>query len=152
MLRVKIHFLPDLEVTCPACRGRRFTPETLAVNYRDHAIAQVLDLTIEEALALVKDAPAAVSRLHMLVDGGLGYLQLGQPATTLSGGEAQRVKLSKELGRRVTGRTLYLLDEPPIGLHPADTARLLALLQRLVNAGNTVMVVEQNLDIIKGAD
>ena len=147
-----MHFLPDLEVTCPACRGHRFAPETLAVNYRDYDIAQVLDLTIEEALALVKDVPAAGSRLHMLVDVGLGYLQLGQPATTLSGGEPQRVKLSKELGRRVTGRTLYLLDEPTIGLHPADTARLLALLQRLVNAGNTVMVVEQNLDIIKGAD
>ena len=151
-LAVKMHFLPDVEVTCPACRGRRFKPETLAVKYRDHDIAQVLDLTIEEALALFKDVPAAVSRLQVLVDVGLGYLQLGQPATTLSGGEAQRVKLSKELGRRGAGRTLYLLDEPTTGLHPADTARLLALLQRLVDAGNTVIVVEHNLDIIKGAD
>lgn len=151
-LAVKMHFLPDVEVTCPACRGRRFKPETLAVRYRDHDIAQVLDLTIEEALALFKDVPAAASRLQVMVDVGLGYLQLGQPATTLSGGEAQRVKLSRELGRRVTGRTLYLLDEPTTGLHPADTARLLALLQRLVDAGNTVIVVEHNLDVIKGAD
>lgn len=151
-LTVKMHFLPDVEVTCPACRGRRFKPETLAVHYRDHDIAQVLDLTIEEALALFKDVPAAASRLQVMVDVGLGYLQLGQPATTLSGGEAQRVKLSKELGRRANGRTLYLLDEPTTGLHPADTARLMALLRRLVEAGNTVIVVEHNLDLIKGAD
>ncbi len=151
-LTVKMHFLPDVEVTCPACRGRRFKPETLAVKYRDHDIAQVLDLTIEEALALFEDVPAAASRLQVMADVGLGYLQLGQPATTLSGGEAQRVKLAKELGRRISGRTLYLLDEPTTGLHPADTARLLALLQRLVDAGNTVIVVEHNLDIIKGAD
>lgn len=151
-LTVKMHFMPDVEVTCPACRGRRFKPETLAVKYHDHDISQVLALTIEEALALFQDVPAVASRLQVMVDVGLGYLQLGQPATTLSGGEAQRVKLSKELGRRVTGRTLYLLDEPTTGLHPADTARLLALLQRLVDAGNTVIVVEHNLDIIKGAD
>jgi excinuclease ABC subunit A len=151
-LTVKMHFLPDVEVTCPACRGRRFKPDTLTVKYRDHDIAQVLDLTIEEALALFKDVSAAASRLQVMVDVGLGYLQLGQPANTLSGGEAQRVKLSKELGRRVGGRTLYLLDEPTTGLHPADTARLLALLQRLVDAGNTVIVVEHNLDVIKGAD
>lgn len=151
-LAVKMHFLPDVEVTCPVCRGRRFKPETLAVKYREHDIAQVLDLTIEEALGLFKDVSAAASRLQVMVDVGLGYLQLGQPATTLSGGEAQRVKLSKELGRRITGRTLYLLDEPTTGLHPADTARLLALLQRLVDAGNTVIVVEHNVDIMKGAD
>jgi excinuclease ABC subunit A len=151
-LTVKMHFLPDVEVTCPACRGRRFKPETLEVHYHDHDIAQVLDLTIEEALALFRDVPAAASRLQVMVDVGLGYLQLGQPATTLSGGEAQRVKLSKELGRRVSGRTLYLLDEPTTGLHPADTVRLLALLQRLVDAGNTVVVVEHNLDVIKAAD
>jgi excinuclease ABC subunit A len=152
MLTVKMHFLPDVEVTCPACRGHRFKAETLAVKYRDHDIAQVLELTIEEALALFRDVPTAASRLQVMVDVGLGYLQLGQPATTLSGGEAQRVKLSKELGRRATGRTLYLLDEPTTGLHTADTVRLLALLQRLVDAGNTVIVVEHNLDIIKGAD
>jgi excinuclease ABC subunit A len=151
-LTVKMHFMPDVEVPCPVCHGRRFKPETLAVKYRGCDIAQVLDMTVEEALALFADVPAAASRLQVMADVGLGYLQLGQPATTLSGGEAQRVKLSKELGRRVTGRTLYLLDEPTTGLHPADTARLLALLGRLVDAGNTVVVVEHNLDVIKVAD
>jgi excinuclease ABC subunit A len=151
-LTVKMHFLPDVEVTCPACRGRRFKPETLAVKFREHDIAQVLELTVEEALALFKEVPGAASRLQVMDDVGLGYLQLGQPATTLSGGEAQRVKLSKELGRRAAGRTLYLLDEPTTGLHPADTARLLALLQRLVDAGNTVVVVEHNLDLIQAVD
>jgi excinuclease ABC subunit A len=152
VLTVKMQLLPDVEVRCPACHGRRFTRETLAVRYRDHDISQVLDLTIEEALALFKDVPAVLSRLQVLSDVGLGYLQLGQPATTLSGGEAQRVKLAKELGRRVTGRTLYLFDEPTTGLHLADTARLLGVLQRLVDAGNTVMVVEHNLELVKAAD
>ena len=151
-LTVKMQLLPDVEVRCPTCHGRRFTRETLAVRYRDHDISQVLDLTIEEALALFKDVPAARSRLSVLTDVGLGYLQLGQPATTLSGGEAQRVKLAKELGRRVTGRTLYLLDEPTTGLHLTDTSRLLAVLQRLVDAGNTVLVVEHNLELVKVAD
>jgi len=160
-LTVKMHFLPDVEVRCPACHGRRFTRETLAVQYRGSPgsstghgadISQVLDLTVEEALTLFKDIPAAASRLQVMSDVGLGYLQLGQPATTLSGGEAQRVKLSKELGRRATGRTLYLLDEPTTGLHPADTARLLTVLQRLVDAGNSVVVVEHNLDLVRAAD
>jgi excinuclease ABC subunit A len=152
VLTVKMHFMPDVEVRCPTCHGRRFTRETLAVRYRDHDISQVLDMTVEEALALFQDVPAARSRLQVLSDVGLGYLQLGQPATTLSGGEAQRVKLAKELGRRVTGRTLYLLDEPTTGLHLADTARLLNVLQRLVDAGNTVIVVEHNLELVKAAD
>lgn len=152
VLTVKMQLLPDVEVRCPACHGRRFTRETLAVRYREHDISQVLDLTVEEALALFKDVPAAVSRLQVLSDIGLGYVQLGQTATTLSGGEAQRVKLAKELGRRITGRTLYLLDEPTTGLHLADTARLLGVLQRLVDAGNTVMVVEHNLEMVKAAD
>ena len=151
-LTINMHFLPGVEVRCPVCHGRRFTRETLEIRYRDHDISQVLDLTIEEALALFQDIPAARSRLQVLSDVGLGYLQLGQPATTLSGGEAQRVKLAKELGRRVTGRTLYLLDEPTTGLHLADTARLLGVLQRLVEAGNTVIVVEHNLELIKTAD
>jgi excinuclease ABC subunit A len=152
VLTVNMHFLPDVEVRCPACHGRRFNHETLAVHYRGHDISQVLDMTIEEALALFKDIPAAFSRLQVMSDVGLGYLQLGQPATTLSGGEAQRVKLAKELGRRVSGRTLYLLDEPTTGLHLADIARLLGVLRRLVEAGNTVIVVEHNLEVIKTAD
>ncbi|MEO8357203.1 MAG: excinuclease ABC subunit UvrA [Chloroflexota bacterium] len=151
-LTVKMHFLPEVEVRCPACRGRRFKRETLAVKYRDYDISQVLNMTVEEALTLFADVPAAASRLKIMSDVGLGYLQLGQPATTLSGGEAQRVKLAKELGRRSIGRTLYLLDEPTTGLHPADTARLLRVLQRLVDAGNSVIVVEHNLDLVKAAD
>jgi excinuclease ABC subunit A len=152
VLTVKMQLLPDVEVRCPACHGRRFTPQTLAVRYRGHDIAQVLALTVEEALALFEDVPAARSRLQVLAAIGLGYLQLGQAATTLSGGEAQRVKLAKELGRRVTGRTLYLLDEPTTGLHLADTTRLLGVLQRLVDAGNTVLIVEHNLEVVKAAD
>jgi excinuclease ABC subunit A len=152
VLTVKMQLLPDVEVRCPVCHGRRFTRETLAVRYREHDISQVLDLTVEEAMALFEDVPAALTRLKVLSDVGLGYLQLGQPATTLSGGEAQRIKLSKELGRRVTGRTLYLLDEPTTGLHLADTARLLGVLQRLVDAGNSVTVIEHNLELVKAAD
>jgi excinuclease ABC subunit A len=152
VLTVKMQLLPDMEIRCPVCHGRRFTNETLEMHYRDLDISQVLDLTVEEALVLFRDVPAARSRLQVLSDVGLGYLQLGQPATTLSGGEAQRVKLAKELGRRGTGRTLYLLDEPTIGLHVADTARLLGVLQRLVDAGNSVIVVEHNLELIKVAD
>ncbi|MBN1147858.1 MAG: excinuclease ABC subunit UvrA [Anaerolineales bacterium] len=152
VLTVKMHFLPDVEVRCPACRGQRFTRETLSVRYGGYHIAQVLDMTVEEALELFKDVPPAAARLQVMVDVGLGYLQLGQPATTLSGGEAQRVKLAKELGRRATGRTLYLLDEPTTGQHPADIDRLLGVLQRFVDAGNSVVVVEHNLDIIRAAD
>jgi excinuclease ABC subunit A len=152
MLTVKMHFLPEALVRCPTCRGRRFKREVLAVRYRGLDIASVLDMTIEEALSLFQDVSAAATRLALMVDVGLGYLRLGQSATTLSGGEAQRVKLGKELGRRATGRTLYLLDEPTMGLHVADVAQLLNVLQRLVNAGNTVVVIEHNLDVIKTAD
>jgi len=151
-LPVEMHFLPDVLVRCPACRGRRFKREVLGVTYQGHNIAQVLDLTIEEALVLFDGVPAARSRLGLMAEVGMGYLQLGQPASTFSGGEAQRVKLAKELARRSAGRTLYLLDEPTTGLHPADTAHLLELLQRLVDAGNTVVVVEHNLEVVKCAD
>ncbi|HWR65979.1 MAG TPA: excinuclease ABC subunit UvrA [Bellilinea sp.] len=152
LLTVSMHFLPDVEVRCPVCQGRRFTRETLEITYRDHDISQVLDLTVEEALQLFEKLPAARSRLQLMSDVGLGYLQLGQPATTLSGGETQRVKLAKELGRRGKGHTVYLLDEPTTGLHLADAARLLEVLQRLVDAGNSVILVEHNLEMVKAAD
>ncbi|MGW7084586.1 excinuclease ABC subunit UvrA [Streptomyces sp. NPDC054871] len=152
VLTVQMHFLPDVEVRCPACRGRRFKPDVLAARYGGHDIAEVLDMTVDEALTVFAAVPGAATRLQRMSDVGLGYLQLGQPATTLSGGEAQRVKLAKELGRRATGRTLYLLDEPTTGLHAADTARLLGVLQRLVDAGNTVITIEHNLDVIRAAD
>lgn len=152
VLAVKMYFLPDAEIRCPGCYGRRYDRETLAVKYGGLDIAQALDLTVEEALETFKDVPSACSRLQALADVGLGYLQLGQPAPTLSGGEAQRVKLAKELGRRSTGRTLYLLDEPTTGLHLANIAQLLGVLQRLVDAGNSVIFIEHNLELIKAAD
>ena len=152
VLAVQMHFLPEVEVRCPVCGGRRFTSKTLQVSYRDHDISQVLDLTVEEALLLFEAVPAARSRLQVLCDVGVGYLQLGQPATTLSGGEAQRLKLAKELGRRSRGHTLYLLDEPTKGLHLADVAQLLGVLRRLVEAGSSVIVIEHNLELIKTAD
>lgn len=151
-LTVNMHFLPDVLVRCPACRGRRFKPEVLAVSYRGYDIAGILDLTIDEAMLVFHDVPAVAARLSLMSEVGLGYLQLGQPANTLSGGEAQRIKLAKELARRTTGRTLYLLDEPTTGLHPADVARLLALLQRLVDGGNTVVIIEHHVDVIAAAD
>lgn len=152
MLTVSMHFLPDVEVRCPVCHGRRFKSEVLAVKFGGCSIADILDMTIDQAVPVFKAVPAAYERLALMSECGLGYLLLGQPATTLSGGEAQRVKLAKELSRRGTGRSLYLLDEPTTGLHPADTANLLRVLQGLVDAGNTVVVVEHNLDLIKVAD
>ncbi|HEX8229536.1 MAG TPA: excinuclease ABC subunit UvrA [Chloroflexia bacterium] len=151
-LTVNMHFLPDVLVRCPACRGRRFKPEVLAVSYCGYDIAGILDLTIDEAMSVFHDVPAVAARLSLMSEVGLGYLQLGQPANTLSGGEAQRIKLAKELARRTTGRTLYLLDEPTTGLHPADVARLLALLQRLVDGGNTVVIIEHHVGVIAAAD
>ncbi len=152
VLSIPMHFLPDAEVRCPACRGRRFTAETLAVKYGGYTIADILEMTIEEVNKVFADLPAAAERLGVMMEVGLGYLPLGQPANTLSGGEAQRIKLAKELGRRASGRTLYLLDEPTTGLHAADTARLIALLHRLVDAGNSVVVIEHNLDLVRCTD
>jgi excinuclease ABC subunit A len=152
VLLVEMHFLPDVQVRCPVCRGWRYKREVLAVKYGGYDISQVLELTIAEALPLFSRIPAVQARLGLMAEVGLGYLQLGQPASSFSGGEAQRVKLAKELSRRASGRTLYLLDEPSTGLHPADVAHLLLLLQRLVDAGSTVIVIEHNLDVIKTAD
>jgi excinuclease ABC subunit A len=147
-----MQFLPDLFVPCEVCGGARYNRETLDILYRGKNIAEVLDMTVEEALVFFDRVPAIREKLQTLADVGLGYVKLGQPATTLSGGEAQRIKLATELARRATGRTLYILDEPTTGLHFADIERLLQVLQRLVDAGNTVLVIEHNLDVIKSAD
>lgn len=152
VLTIKMHFMPEALVRCPACHGRRFTRDVLSVQYQGRTIADVLEMTISEANAFFGDVAAIASKLSVLEEVGLGYLKLGQPATTLSGGEIQRIKLAKELSRRSGGRSLYLLDEPTTGLHVADVARLLQLLQRLVDAGNTVIAIEHNLDLIKSAD
>jgi len=150
--KIEMHFLPDVYVTCQACRGKRYNPETLQITYKGKNIANVLDMRIEEALEFFGNFPAIVRILRTLNDVGLGYMTLGQPSTTLSGGEAQRVKLASELGKAATGHTLYLLDEPTTGLHFADIHNLLNVLQRLTDCGNTVVVIEHNLDVIKMAD
>jgi excinuclease ABC subunit A len=150
--KIEMHFLPDVYVKCDVCKGQRFNDATLEVKYKGRSIADILEMTIEEALELFNNIPKIKNTLEYLSDVGLGYLQLGQSATTLSGGEAQRLKLSSELCKRSTGRTLYLLDEPTTGLHFADVARLISVLQRLVERGNTVVVVEHNLEVIKCAD
>ena len=150
--RIEMNFLPDVYVTCEVCRGQRYNRETLDVRYQGRNIAQLLDTTIEDALELLENHPQIRQKLQTLVEVGLGYLKLGQSATTLSGGEAQRIKLSKELSRRATGRTVYILDEPTTGLHFEDVRKLLDVLQRLVSMGNTVIVIEHNLDVMKSAD
>ena len=152
VLTIEMHFLPDVQVRCPTCRGKRFKKEVLSVLYNGRSIADILNMTIEEAHTVFADVPAVATKLSLMMNVGLGYLQLGQPANTLSGGEAQRVKLAKELSRRAVGKTLYLLDEPTSGLHPADTAHLLKVLHGLVDNGHTVAVVEHNLDVVKTAD
>ncbi|MCQ5364496.1 excinuclease ABC subunit UvrA [Anoxybacillus salavatliensis] len=152
IIKIEMHFLPDVYVPCEVCHGKRYNRETLEVKYKDKNIAEVLDMTVEEALTFFENIPKIKRKLQTLYDVGLGYMQLGQPATTLSGGEAQRVKLASELHRRSTGRTLYILDEPTTGLHVDDIARLLNVLQRLVEQGDTVLVIEHNLDVIKTAD
>ena len=152
ILKIEMQFLPDVYVPCEVCKGKRYNREALEIHYRGHSIADVLDMTIEEALDVFGAVPKVATKLRTLVDVGLGYVHLGQPATTLSGGEAQRVKLATELSRRATGKTLYVLDEPTTGLHFADVEKLLQVLHRLVDAGNTVVVIEHNLDVIKTAD
>jgi len=152
-LRIEMQFLPDVYVPCDVCHGKRFNRETLQVLFRDkYSIADVLDMTVDHALEEFNNFPPMMNKLKLLQEVGLGYVRVGQPATTLSGGEAQRVKLSKELSRRATGRTLYVLDEPSVGLHAADVHKLIEVLQRLVDAGNSVLIIEHNLDIIKVAD
>ncbi len=152
LMQIEMQFLPDIFVPCEVCGGTRYNRETLDIRYRGRTIAEILDMTVEEAAALFARVPQISGKLQTLLDVGLGYLRLGQPATTLSGGESQRIKLAAELARRATGRTLYILDEPTTGLHFADVERLLQVLQRLVDAGNTVLVIEHNLDVIKSAD
>ena len=152
LIKIEMHFLPDVYVTCDACRGKRFNADTLDIKYKDKSIADVLDLTVSQALDFFANIPSIRSHLQLLADVGLGYIRLGQSATTLSGGEAQRIKLARELGKRVNQNTLYILDEPTIGLHFADIQKLLDVLMRLVDMGNTMVVIEHNLDIIKSAD
>ena len=147
-----MHFLPDVYINCEVCQGRRYNRETLEVKFKGKSIADVLDMPIETALEFFEKIPKLRRRLQTLHDVGLDYMRLGQPATTLSGGEAQRVKLATELSKVATGRTLYILDEPTTGLHTYDIEKLLQVLQRLVDAGNTVVVIEHNLDVIKQAD
>ena len=151
-IKIEMHFLPDIYVPCEVCEGKRYNRETLQVTYRGKNISEVLDMTVEEALLFFENIPGIKRKLQTLFDVGLGYIRLGQPATTLSGGEAQRVKLASELHRRQTGKTFYILDEPTTGLHFEDVRQLLVVLQRLVDAGNTVLVIEHNLDVIKSAD
>ncbi|WP_436663871.1 excinuclease ABC subunit UvrA [Alicyclobacillus acidoterrestris] len=152
IIKIEMHFLPDVYVPCEVCKGKRYNRETLEVRYKGKNISEVLDMTIEDAVSFFENIPRIHRKLQTLLDVGLGYMQLGQPATTLSGGEAQRVKLASELHRRSTGRTLYILDEPTTGLHVADIERLLTVLHRLVDNGDTVLIIEHNLDVIKTAD
>jgi len=152
LVRIEMNFLPDVYVECEECHGKRYNQQALEVHYRDKTIADVLAMTVEEAHEFFKAIPAVAAKLATLEEVGLGYIKLGQSATTLSGGEAQRVKLATELSRRATGRTMYILDEPTTGLHFEDVRKLLDVLQRLVDKGNTVLVVEHNLDVIKCAD
>jgi excinuclease ABC subunit A len=150
--KIEMQFLPDVYVTCDECKGRRYNSETLRVKYKGKSVSDVLDMTVEEALSFFSNIPAITKKLQTLNDVGLGYLRLGQPATTMSGGEAQRIKLAEELAKRDTGRTVYVLDEPTTGLHFADVSKLLHVLKRLVELKNTIIVIEHNLDVIASAD
>ncbi len=152
LVKIEMHFLPDVYVPCDVCKGHRYNRETLEVRYKGKTIYEILDSTVEEALELFENIPQINRRLSTIKDVGLNYIKLGQSATTLSGGEAQRIKLATELASRSTGRTLYLLDEPTTGLHFADIKKLLGVLARLVDSGNTMVMIEHNLDVIKTAD
>ena len=152
MKKIEMHFLPDIYVTCDVCKGKRYNRDTLEVHYKGKSIFDVLDMTVEEGLTFFDGLPKIKRKLQTLFDVGLGYVKIGQSSTTLSGGEAQRVKLAAELAKRGTGKTIYILDEPTTGLHTDDVARLLTVLQRLCDGGNTVLVIEHNLDVIKCAD
>ena len=152
LLKIEMHFLPDIYVPCEVCKGRRYNRETLEVRYKGKNIYEVLEMTAEEGKDFFSAIPKISRKLETLCDVGLGYIKIGQPSTTLSGGEAQRVKLATELSKRSTGKTIYILDEPTTGLHTDDVGKLLLVLQRLVDAGNTVVVIEHNLDVIKCAD
>lgn len=152
ILKIEMHFLPDVYVPCEVCKGKRYNKETLEVKYKGKNIAEVLDMTVEEALEFFNNVPRIKQKMQTLYDVGLGYIKLGQSSTTLSGGEAQRIKLATELSKRATGKTLYILDEPTTGLHMADVHKLIDILQRLVDAGNSIVVIEHNLDLIKTAD
>jgi excinuclease ABC subunit A len=152
IIKIEMHFLPDVYVPCEVCKGRRYNAQTLEVKYKGKTIADVLEMRVDEANEFFANIPRVHNKLRTICDVGLGYIKMGQPATTLSGGEAQRVKLATELSRRSTGRTFYVLDEPTTGLHFADIHKLLEVLDRLVKLGNTVLVIEHNLDVIKTAD
>lgn len=152
LLKIEMHFLPDIYVPCEVCKGRRYNRETLEVRYKGKNIYEVLEMTVDEALPFFENLPKIYNRLKTLEEVGLGYVKLGQASTTLSGGEAQRVKLATELSKRSTGKTIYILDEPTTGLHSYDVQRLIDVLQKLVDAGNTIVVIEHNLDVIKTAD
>ncbi len=152
MIKIEMHFLPDVYVTCEVCKGQRYNREALEITFKGKTIADILEMTVEQAAEFFANNPAIGRKMDTLVEVGLGYIKLGQPATTLSGGEAQRVKLASELSRRATGKTLYILDEPTTGLHSADVKKLLHVLQALVDTGNSMVIIEHNLDVIKAAD
>ncbi|MFI3207255.1 MAG: ATP-binding cassette domain-containing protein, partial [Clostridia bacterium] len=152
IIKIEMHFLPDVYVNCDVCKGKRYNRETLEVKYKGKSIHDILEMTVEEGLDFFADIPKIARKLQTLFDVGLNYIKIGQSATTLSGGEAQRVKLATELSKRATGKTIYILDEPTTGLHIADVHKLIEVLQKLVDTGNTVLVIEHNLDLIKTAD
>jgi excinuclease ABC subunit A len=152
VIKIEMHFLPDVYVTCDVCDGKRYNREALEIKYKDKTISDVLEMTVEQAEKFFENVPAIHRKMSTLCEVGLGYVRLGQPATTFSGGEAQRIKLATELSRRSTGKTLYILDEPTTGLHTADVKRLLGILQQLVEGGNSMVIIEHNLDVIKAAD